>query len=572
MEGPLNGEISHLHTRHDGADLSTVKSCSKHFDLGSAVPTELPRSRRKWISLSRENSGSDAGSEGEEVRPLSAEDNGEKENPILLRGPDTNLGTSVVTTCCKEKTRPSDGSSSLEEESRSSGANSRVEGETGLSGISSCWQEETGPPGVSHRLDDEKPVSKTRLDIYAIGEQEQANSKSEHFTFERESSIAEEEIVDAPCVMDNSHLEDEHYPIAPSISKNYEDVSINSSQYVANQAVPGIVLDEVSHCVKLLESCLQEAPRAGVGTRNDSYSNQLTTESSTRPLLDVDGLIFVMGGYDGLSWLPRMECYSPSLDAVTYLKQMSVVRSNASAAVLNGVIYNCGGWNGYSKLWYDTVECYNPQSNECILCPPLSEKKGSLAATSLNNKIFAAGGGNGIDCFRAVEMFDPVIERWIPTQSMRQKGFASAAAVLDGVLYVVGGYDGKTYLKSAERFDLREVSWSKLPNMNTCRGSHALTVFQGKLYALGGYDGNDYIANVEIYDPRMGSWMEGDEMRQPRGYFAAPVISDTIYAIGGQTVGSDILDSVEIYKLGHGWSETKLNGIGARCLFSAVAC
>ncbi|KAF5184992.1 Kelch-like protein diablo, partial [Thalictrum thalictroides] len=148
--------------------------------------------------------------------------------------------------------------------------------------------------------------------------------------------------------------------------------------------------------------------------------------------------------------------------------------------------------------------------------------------------------------------------------------FACSTVELDGVLYVVGGFDGKNYLKSAERFDPREASWSKLHSMNTSRGSHALTVFKGKLYALGGYDGSQYVPTVEVFDPLMGTWIEGDKMKQSRGYFVAPVIGEAIYAIGGQKEGNDIVDSVEIYRQGHGWSTTILNGIGKKCFFSAV--
>ncbi|KAF5198235.1 Kelch-like protein, partial [Thalictrum thalictroides] len=89
-------------------------------------------------------------------------------------------------------------------------------------------------------------------------------------------------------------------------------------------------------------------------------------------------------------------------------------------------------------------------------------------------------------------------------------------------------------------------------------------------YALGGYNGSTYVPTIEVFDPFMDSWIAGDEMKQPRGYFVVPVIGQSIYAIGGQREGSNIVDSVEMYKLGHGWSETNLKGIGERCFFSSV--
>ncbi|KAL5727371.1 hypothetical protein ACHQM5_000579 [Ranunculus cassubicifolius] len=242
--------------------------------------------------------------------------------------------------------------------------------------------------------------------------------------------------------------------------------------------------------------------------------------------------MFIMGGFDGVSWLSSMDCYSPSKDKIKSLKPMNSVRSHAAAAVLDGFIYTYGGWNRYgkTKMWYDTLKCYDPRNNSWIACPPLRKKKGGLASVSLNNKIFAVGGGNG-NCYNEVEMFDPTLLRWIYTQPMLQKRFSSAAAERDGILYVVGGYDGKNYLKSAERFDPREGKWSKVQSMRTSRGGHSLALLKGKLYSLGGYDGDKYVSTVEVFDPLM---------------------------------------NVEIYVPDIGWSITKLKGIGKRCCFSAV--
>ncbi|XP_057435303.1 uncharacterized protein LOC130728001 isoform X2 [Lotus japonicus] len=189
--------------------------------------------------------------------------------------------------------------------------------------------------------------------------------------------------------------------------------------------------------------------------------------------------LFLLGGYDGESWLASMDLYCTSQNVIQSLKPMSSIRSYASAVQFNGEIFVFGGGDGY--VWYDTVESYNPVHDNWTLRPSLNQKKGSLSGASLNNRIFAVGGGNGVDCFSDVEMFDLDIGRWIPTRSMLDKRFALAAAELNGALYATGGYDGNDYLKSAERFDPREHSWAKLPNMNTKRGCHSLVVLNENL-------------------------------------------------------------------------------------------
>ncbi|KAK9283972.1 hypothetical protein L1049_012230 [Liquidambar formosana] len=287
--------------------------------------------------------------------------------------------------------------------------------------------------------------------------------------------------------------------------------------------------------------------------------------------------IFIVGGFNGSSWLSDLDCYSLSRDLMETLSPMSFARSYASAVKLNGELYLLGGVDS-NNLWYDTVESYNPLSNQWISRPSLNQRKGSLAGASLNNKIFAIGGANGVECLSDVEMFDLDVGRWIPTRSMLHKRFAPTAAEVNGMIYVVGGYDGKNYLNSVERLDHREHSWTRLESMSSRRACHSVAVMNEKLYAIGGYDEARMVQTVEVFDPRKGKWMIGESMNDPRGYSAAVVLGETIYVIGGvrDTVNDsvkdseEIVDRVECYKEGHGWQVTNLKAVGKRCFFSAI--
>ncbi|MCD7451948.1 hypothetical protein HAX54_014212 [Datura stramonium] len=278
--------------------------------------------------------------------------------------------------------------------------------------------------------------------------------------------------------------------------------------------------------------------------------------------------IFLVGGYDGVSWLSTLESYSPSNDVLKSFKRMNSVRSYASVAKLCGKLFVFGGGTG--NLWYDTVESYSPADNKWTLHSSLNTKKGTLASATLKDKIFAIGGGNGIDCFSEVEMYDPQVGRWITTRSMSQKRSCLAAAELNGALYAVGGYDGSNYLATAERFDPREHSWTKIRSMSTSRGCHALAALDGKLYALGGYDGSTMVPSTEIYDPRLATWMVGEPMKFSKGYPAAVVLQGSIYVIGGVQSDEKLVDVIEYYKEGQGWQTPNLKGIGKRCFCSAI--
>ncbi|KAL2569886.1 hypothetical protein AAZV13_18G156000 [Glycine max] len=298
-----------------------------------------------------------------------------------------------------------------------------------------------------------------------------------------------------------------------------------------------------------------------------AHVEKVAVKSTAELHLDPKDSLFLIGGFDGNSWLATMDLYCTSQNVIKSLKPMSSVRSYASVVWLNGEIYVFGGGNGY--VWYDTVESYNPVHDNWTLCPSLNQKKGSLSGAALNDKIFAVGGGNGVDCFSDVEMLDLDIGRWIPTRSMLEKRFALSAVELNGAIYAIGGFDGNDYLRSAERFDPREHSWTKIPNMNVKRGCHSLVVLNEKLYALGGFDGDKMVPSIEVFDPRLGAWTMGEPMNHCRGYSAAVVVKESIYMIGGVKVGENI---VENYKEGQGWQETCTTAAVKRCFLSAIAC
>ncbi|KAL6897918.1 hypothetical protein ACP4OV_006877 [Aristida adscensionis] len=297
------------------------------------------------------------------------------------------------------------------------------------------------------------------------------------------------------------------------------------------------------------------------------YDSSLSLLPSTCDNLDKPS-IFLIGGYNGVTWLSSLDSFSPKIDILVGLTPMGSARSYASAAALDGHIFAFGGGDGTS--WYNTVECYSSRNNEWTECPSLNREKGSLAGISLNDKIYAVGGGNGDETYSDVEMFDPYLGKWICSPSMLLSRFALAAAELNGVIYTAGGYDGCMYMESAERYDPREGFWVRLPNMNTRRGCHALTVLGDALYAMGGYNGDRMVSSVEIYDPRLNAWRMGDPMVTPRGYAAAVNLDDSLILIGGMESSVQIVDTVEVYSARSGWQALCYSSIGQRSFASAV--
>ncbi|GAB4857293.1 hypothetical protein Ancab_015201 [Ancistrocladus abbreviatus] len=177
---------------------------------------------------------------------------------------------------------------------------------------------------------------------------------------------------------------------------------------------------------KLVESELEIQQLKERCTRLESISNhsEACTELAIIESLDkqqfgIEDIIFLVGGYDGESWLSSLDLYSPSRDIIKLKRPLLTVRSYTAVANLNGHLYVVGGGDG--EVWYDTVESYNPTDDEWTSHPSLKERKGGLAAATLSNKIFAVGGGNGLKCSSHVEMFDLDFGKWISSRSMLEK-------------------------------------------------------------------------------------------------------------------------------------------------------
>lgn len=102
---------------------------------------------------------------------------------------------------------------------------------------------------------------------------------------------------------------------------------------------------------------------------------------------------------------------------------MKTSRSRVGVAVVNGLLYAIGGYDGQSRL--STVEVYNPETD------------GWTRVSSMNSQR------------RLVQSSPPR-----PAQLTNRGVLLSAmgTAVVDGHIYVCGGYDGKSSLSSVERY------------------------------------------------------------------------------------------------------------------------
>ncbi len=62
----------------------------------------------------------------------------------------------------------------------------------------------------------------------------------------------------------------------------------------------------------------------------------------------------------------------------------------------------------------------------------------------LNGVVYAVGGFNGSLRVRTVDVFDPVRDSWTSAAAMEARRSTLGVAVLGGRIFAVGGFDGST--------------------------------------------------------------------------------------------------------------------------------
>ncbi|KAI1303668.1 Ring canal kelch -like protein [Halotydeus destructor] len=221
-------------------------------------------------------------------------------------------------------------------------------------------------------------------------------------------------------------------------------------------------------------------------------------------------------------------------------------RCRAGLAVLNGLIYAIGGFNG--SLRVRTVDAYDPQAGQWISCPSMEARRSTLGVGVLHNKIYAVGGFDGSSGLNSSEVYDPQGSAWAFIASMSTKRSSVGVATLGEFLYAVGGYDGasRQCLSSVEYYNSSTDTWHLITDMSQRRSGAGVGVLDSKLYVFGGHDGPAVRKSVECYDPVTNSWVQCADMIVARRNAGVVARDGLLYVVGGDD-GQQNLMSVEIY-------------------------
>ncbi|XP_071824910.1 kelch-like protein 18 [Apostichopus japonicus] len=274
--------------------------------------------------------------------------------------------------------------------------------------------------------------------------------------------------------------------------------------------------------------------------------NQLPNNRSKRRLCREDnGFIYAVGGLtrSGQS-LMSVELYDPATNTWKEMKSMTTPRSRVGVTVLNGKLYAVGGYDGISRL--NTVEVFDPIANEWWDVKAMNHKRSALGVTALGSRVYACGGYDGDSSLSSVECYDPETNRWYVVSDMTKSRSAAGVALLDNEIFVVGGHDGLQIFNLVECFNQFTGRWTAVPSMLTKRCRLGVTAYNSKLYVCGGYNGSKFLNTMEVFDPYTNKWSFTAPMSCRRSRVALVVNGGKLYAVGGYD-GLSNLNTVEMY-------------------------
>ena len=149
----------------------------------------------------------------------------------------------------------------------------------------------------------------------------------------------------------------------------------------------------------------------------------------------------------------------------------------------------------------------------------MNECRYKVAAAVVNGKIFCCGGWNKSH-LDSVECYDPSSDVWTFISNMPRNIEGHGAVEIDGHFIIMGGIGGWKNVWALDAMD-KNAKWIKKPPMSRTRMWFSIAKIEDKIFVCGG-TGADAGYNVRIFDGEV--WRNGPNMPISRHWTPAVVI------------------------------------------------
>ncbi|KAM7332404.1 hypothetical protein ACRRTK_009112 [Alexandromys fortis] len=215
-------------------------------------------------------------------------------------------------------------------------------------------------------------------------------------------------------------------------------------------------------------------------------------------IVEIDGMLYILGGEDGDRELISMECYDIYSKTWTKQPDLTMVRKIGCYAAMKKKIYAMGG-GSYGKL-FESVECYDPRTQQWTAICPLKERRFGAVACGVAMELYVFGGVRSREDIQGSEMvtcksefYHDEFKRWIYLNDQNlcipaSSSFVYGAVPIGASIYVIGDLDTGTNYDYVREFKRSTGTWHHtkplLPSDLRRTGCAALRIANCKLFRL----------------------------------------------------------------------------------------
>ncbi|EMP36221.1 Gigaxonin [Chelonia mydas] len=243
-------------------------------------------------------------------------------------------------------------------------------------------------------------------------------------------------------------------------------------------------------------------------------------------VLSAEGFLFVLGGQDeNKETLSSGEKYDPDSNSWSSLPAMNEARSlpncmgarhNFGLVEIDGILYILGGEDGERELC--SMECYDIYNKTWTKQPDLTMVRKIGCYAAMKKKIYAMGGGSYGKLFESVECYDPRIQQWTAICPLKERRFGAVACGVASELYVFGGVRSRDDNQASEMVTCKSEfyhdefkRWIYLNDQNLCIPASSSFVYGAvpigaSIYVIGDLDTGTNYDYVREFKRSTGTW------------------------------------------------------------------
>lgn len=211
--------------------------------------------------------------------------------------------------------------------------------------------------------------------------------------------------------------------------------------------------------------------------------------------------LWFTGGYNGHDYTNDTYTFDPITRTSAIVQttgERFSPRSALTVGIWDGKMYTFGGWNGFTRKWFNDVHeldletktwrHINPRG-----VPPV--QRTSHASVIRDGKMYIFGGFSGENYLNDLWELDIATETWtdISEDSYGQRPAPRSrfcAAVYGDCMYILGGWNKVGYFEDLHSFNFVTKMWTKIDNLlggPPSISQYSFSIHKNLLYVFGGY-------------------------------------------------------------------------------------